>query len=117
MDFLHVGQSAPEFTAQTLEGKTVTLATYAQRTVVFLFVSPDCRPCREALPALEALRSKAEKLGIELVLVSDADAAETQSLTDELAHDFVTLVAPRGSNSFFPDYKVLGTPFHCLVDD
>lgn len=116
MESLKVGQPAPDFTAQTLNGETVTLATYAWRPVAFVFVSPDCKPCREELPRLEGLRPKAEQSGVELVLVSDADEDRTQLLADEAKVTLPILVAPRGSNSFFRDYRVNGTPSYCLID-
>ncbi len=40
MDFLKIGQPAPSFTAQTLQGETVTLSSYARRAVAFVFTSP-----------------------------------------------------------------------------
>ena len=47
---LEAGERAPDFTAETLDGEAVTLATYAGRDVAFLFMSPFCGPCREKLP-------------------------------------------------------------------
>lgn len=47
MESLKIGQKAPDFSALTLQGKTVTLADYAGHAAAFVFVSPDCKPCRE----------------------------------------------------------------------
>ncbi|MFH1909448.1 MAG: redoxin domain-containing protein [Chloroflexota bacterium] len=116
MEFLKVGQPAPDFAAQTLQGETVTLSTYAQRAIVFVFISPDCKPCHDELPRLEGLRPKAKQFGVELVLVSDANATKTQSLVEEHRLDLPILIAPRENNPFFSDYKVMGAPFYCLVD-
>lgn len=116
IEFLKVGQAAPDFTAQTLEGETVTLSTYAQRAIAFVFISPDCKPCLDELPRLEGLRPKARQFGAELVLVSDANAAKTQSFVEEHRLDLPILIAPRENNPFFVDYKAMGIPFYCLVD-
>lgn len=51
---LEIGSQAPDFTAQTLDGKTVTLADYAGKPVVFVFISPTCRPCIDKLPTIMA---------------------------------------------------------------
>jgi len=116
MEFLKVGQKAPDFTAQTLQGETVTLATYARRSVAFVFVSPDCKPCREELPRLEGLRPKAEQFGVELILVSDAAEDKTLPFVAGIVDGLPVLVAPRERTSFFHDYKAIATPSYCLVD-
>src|SRR5258706_10943407 len=67
---LKEGEIAPDFMAETLSGEKVTLAMYAQREVVFIFIAPTCRPCLEALPRYNALGMKAAQSGVEIVLVS-----------------------------------------------
>ncbi|MDW8326619.1 MAG: TlpA disulfide reductase family protein [Anaerolineales bacterium] len=116
LETLKVGQRAPDFTARTLNGETVTLAAYARRPVAFVFVSPDCQPCREALPRLQELRSQAQQFGVELILVSDAAEDKTLSFVEGLADGLPVLVAPRERTSFLSDYKAMGTPSYCLLD-
>ena len=113
---LKEGQPAPNFTAENLRGEIVTLATYAQREVVFIFVEPTCGPCREALPSYEAWGPKALQSGVDLVLVSTADAERTHRFVDEFRIKLPVLVAPRDSNPFVNDYQVSGTPSYCLID-
>ena len=59
------------------------LATYAGRSVAFLFISC-CEPCRRAIPGYEALREPATRAGVELVLVSASEADATRVFVDEL---------------------------------
>ena len=113
---LKEGLPAPDFTAETLSGGRVTLATYAQRDVVFVFISPTCEPCREALPSYEALGPKARQSGVELVLVSTADAEQTHRFVNEFGIQLPVLIAHRESNSFMRDYKLSTTPSYCFVD-
>jgi peroxiredoxin len=116
MEPLKVGQKAPDFSASSLQGKTVTLADYAGKATALIFVSPDCPPCREALPKVQNLWPSARKFGTELVLVSSADEEKTRSIVDGLADDMTILVAHHEDNPFFFDYKVMGTPSVCLID-
>jgi peroxiredoxin len=116
LETLKVGQKAPNFTAWTLAGDPVTLADYAGRTVAFIFMSPDCQPCREQLPELVNIQSKAKQNGVEIVMVSDAGEAETLSFIAELDVQLPVLVAPRERSSFLVDFKVHGTPSYCVVD-
>jgi len=113
---LEAGQIAPDFSAQTLEGERVSLSTFAQRSVAFIFISPSCKPCLERIPAIEALRPRAEQAGIHLVLVSVAGEAETQALANKTSIRLPILIAPRDSNTFMESYKVEGTPSYCLIN-
>ncbi|NUQ84742.1 MAG: TlpA family protein disulfide reductase [Anaerolineales bacterium] len=113
---MKIGQKAPDFSALTLQGKTVTLADYAGHAAAFVFVSPDCKPCREELPRLRELLPNARGFGTELVLVSDGDEEKTRPLMDGLGDGLSVLLAPREHNPFFSDYKAIGTPSYCLID-
>lgn len=115
-EFLKVSEIAPDFEAETLSGERVTLADYAQRKVAFLFMSPGCRPCREAAPTLEELQPKAAQAGVTLCLVITAERDQAQAFVTELAISLPVLVTSPGGQ-FQTDYKVGGTPFYCLVDE
>jgi peroxiredoxin len=45
-----IGDVAPDFTATTLDGKTVKLSDYAGKPVVLNFWASFCHPCREEFP-------------------------------------------------------------------
>lgn len=112
---LKEGQAAPNFTAATLSGDIATLATYAHHEVIFLFIEPTCGPCREALPGYEALGPKAALSGVDLILVSVADVQLTRDFAEEFNIQLPIIIAPRGSNSFMANYKVISTPSYCLI--
>lgn len=115
-EFLKVGQAAPDFTAETLSGTAVTLANYANRKTAFLFMSPGCRPCREAILDLEAVQPKAAQACVTLVLALTTDRERAQVFVDELNVALPVLVTPP-TGKFPTDYKVGGTPFYCLVNE
>ena len=113
-----IGQPAPAFTAQTLEGEQVTLDTYtgAGRSAAFVFISTTCEPCREALPSYEALLPKARQAGVDLVLVSTSDPIQTAAFVEQFNIRLPVLVAPMRDNPFMKDYNFNATPSYCLVD-
>lgn len=112
---LVVGQDAPSFTAQSLSGEKVTLATYSKRAVIFVFFAPSDF-CREALSECASLVSKAAAAGITMVFVSSTGIQPTRPFVDKLFIEATVLVAPRLSNSFLHDYNISGIPAYCLVN-
>lgn len=114
---LKAGELAPDFTAPTVRGETVTLSTYTGREVVFVFISAHCVPCHEVLPDLQQLGLKAARAGVELVLVSSNEMEETRTLAEQEYISLPILVAPRSASSLFEDYKATEVPSYCLVDE
>jgi peroxiredoxin len=53
-----IGDLAPDFTATTLDGKTVKLSDYAGRPVVLNFWASWCNPCREEFPLFVRARAR-----------------------------------------------------------
>jgi len=113
---LEPGEHAPNFTAQTLDGRTTTLEDYRNRVVAFIFVSVLCKPCKEKLPSLKELQPKAKQLGVELVVVSLDDKEKTWEFLEKMNLNLSVLIAPISENSFMDDYKVRGTPFYCRIN-
>ncbi len=113
---LPVGQTAPPFQATTLDEQPVTQATYAGRSVAFVFISTGCGPCLEALPSLETAWQQAARAGVAMALVSTDDAVTTRAFVDEHQVRMPVLIAPRSSNPFMQDYALSQTPSYCLLD-
>ena len=115
-DWLQPGEQAPDFTAETLDGEPVTLASYAGRAVVFVLISPSCEPCREYVPSYNALGPVARQAGLDLVLVSVASPTETHEFIGEFTITLPVIVAPQEESSFMRDYKFGETPAYCAID-
>lgn len=114
---LKAGEEAPDFSAQTLNGETVTRATYDGRKTAFVFISTHCQPCRDILPAMEELGPKAARSGVEIVLVSNETVEITSAFITEMDIHLPVLVAPSATNTFTKDYQATSTPSYCLVNE
>jgi peroxiredoxin len=53
-DGLRPGVVAPAFSLPTVDGRTTALADYAGSRVLLVFSDPECAPCMELLPRLDA---------------------------------------------------------------
>lgn len=115
---LEVGKSAPAFVAETLDGQEVQLTTFTQqrKDTIFVFISPHCNPCREKFSDLERLRPHVAEAGAELILVNDASPEESSKFLDEMESVLPMISAPRSKNPFMSDFKIMGTPFYCIID-
>lgn len=64
---LKVGEKAPDFTLQTLDGKTVKLSDYRGKKVFLNYWATWCPPCREEMPEMQRFH---EKYGDEVVVLA-----------------------------------------------
>lgn len=72
-----VGRTAPAFTGELLSGGSFDLASTRGKVVVLSFWASWCGPCRQELPALDALAKRSPDLAIYAVNV-DRDQAAAQ---------------------------------------
>ena len=115
-NMLKVGTKAPDFTAQTMEGKPMTLTDFASRNIVLLFASTWCGHCKKKFPEWQELYPKAKRAGYEFVLVvTSGSLTDVQTMLDEYKLSIPVLHAPNDTNSFMKDYKVEGTPSCYIV--
>lgn len=112
---LKPGEAAPTYAAKLLDGEPVTSASFSGTNVVYVFFGPHCGPCREKMPELEAARERYSALGIEMVIVSTGEEAESHAYFRKHPTPFPVLIAPRRENRFMADYRVPGTPTYVFV--
>ena len=71
------GKSAPDFTLQSLDGKTVHLSDYRGKAVVLNFWATWCAPCKIEMPWFVDLQKKYAPEGLQLVGVASSMATPT----------------------------------------
>lgn len=113
---LDAGTQAPNFTAQTLDGKTITLADYQGRKLALIFFSVACQACRDLLSQFKRMEAEAQQIGVNLLLVSRDEREATEALMAEIDMHLPVLIAPRPGHPFFDEYKVVHTPFYCFIN-
>jgi peroxiredoxin/tetratricopeptide (TPR) repeat protein len=70
-----VGAPAPDFSMQTLAGKTVTLASFRGKTLVINTWATWCPPCRAEMPELIATARTLQKSGVAVLGVDSTEEA------------------------------------------
>jgi thiol-disulfide isomerase/thioredoxin len=71
-----VGELAPEFTAQTRDGQTISLKDYRGKVVVLDFWASWCGPCRDEMPFLMSLSARNKEKAFQLITVNIDDKSE-----------------------------------------
>ena len=89
------GQEAPNFTAVSSKGQTISLKDYRGSVVAVNFWATWCGPCRVEMPALQTAYSQG-KLAVLAVNAGESQAA-INAFMDELALNFPALLDENGT--------------------
>lgn len=112
-----VGSPAPAYSAVSLQGDSVSLAGLRGEAVLLNVWATWCHPCREEIPALQALHERYKGQGLQVVGVS-VDAGGEEANVREFANSFgvtypIWLDPQERVSSTF---RTLGVPSTFLID-
>jgi peroxiredoxin len=79
------GQAAPDFTLQSLDGKTVHLSDFRGKGVLLNFWATWCQPCKIEMPWFAELQTQYAAQGFQIVGIAMDDASPKE--IGEFAHD------------------------------
>jgi len=112
-DGIAAGQRAPDFTLPNLAGSLVSLADFRGRSLLLVFGSTSCAPCRGLAPDLnEFARAKAGEF--DALFLIRGTPNEVQRFVDEL--DVRVPVALYNDEELLEKYKTRVTPFAFIID-
>jgi len=113
-----VGKAAPDFSASTLDGRTVALADFrGQKKVVVTFWASWCGPCRMEMPNLIQFykNNHSDSSDFEILAVSiDEDPKEAQNFATAMKLNFPVLIDAR--QKIANAYGVEGIPTMFVID-
>jgi cytochrome c biogenesis protein CcmG/thiol:disulfide interchange protein DsbE len=105
---------APQFTAQTLDGRTVSLADYRGKTVVVSFFADWCTPCAEEAPEISAF---ARTMAPGTVLLSIArDSSRSGARDFARRHDMTWPVLFDAGDKLTQAFRLVGQPATFVID-
>jgi peroxiredoxin len=113
-----VGGNAPDFSAQSLDGRTFSLKDFrGQKNVVVTFWASWCGPCRLEMPTLIEFYKKNHGISsdFEVLAVSiDEDAKSAEDFASSMKLNFPVLVDSR--QKIASAYQVDGIPTMYVID-
>lgn len=106
------GSPAPDFSATSLDGRTVTLASLRGEPVWLTFGATWCADCRTEFPDLQEAH---EASGVEVIaFYTREDAATVGPYAERLGLSLTNVPDPQ--SAIAQDYRVVGVPTHFFVD-
>ncbi len=107
--------TAPEFTLQDMNGKTVSLSNFKGKVVIIDFWATWCSPCRAAIPGLERLYKAYNAKGL-VVLGISVDQGGWDSVKEFGAGLGLTYPLLKGTDDVFVAYMVRSIPMLIITD-
>jgi peroxiredoxin len=109
------GFAAPDFTLETLEGETVSLAELRGQAILVNFWATWCPPCRAEMPAIQQVYDKYRDRGFTVLAVDLQESpAAVSAFAQELGLTFPILIDPDGG--VFMRYRVTSLPTTFFLD-
>jgi len=114
------GQTAHDFTLQSLDGKTVRLSDFRGKAVMLNFWATWCEPCKIEMPWFVEIQKQYGPQGLQIVGVAmdDADKEDIAKFTKEMGIDYPILVGKDsvreaiandyGGMAFLPETFLIG---------
>jgi len=110
------GETAPDFTATTVEGEKVTVSKLRGQPLWLTFGASWCQPCRAENPDIEAAYERYRGQGLQVLAIFIQD---DKSTIEEYAKR-VGLTYPKvddSSDEIATGYRIAGIPSHFFIDN
>lgn len=113
----HVGDSLPDLTFRTLDGKSVKLSELKSKVTVINFWATWCGPCVREMPSLQKLANEYAAKGLTVVGVNLDEDPEAVLAPFLAKHDikFRSFVDPAGALA--DRFSVSGLPLTLVLDE
>lgn len=108
----NVGDRAPAFEAQDVEGRSHSIALAAGDVVVLHFWATWCPHCRRSIPALINAHHRYASQGVRLLAISNEDAAVLQRFARQHGLPYPVIASPRALGR----YGVRSIPVTVVID-
>jgi peroxiredoxin len=109
------GFAAPDFTLETPDGETVSLADLRGQVVLVNFWATWCPPCRAEMPAIQQMYERYRDQGFTVLAVDMQETdAQVAAFVDEMGLTFPILMDRDGSVS--ARYQVKALPSTFFID-
>lgn len=112
-----VGDKAPLFELENLEGEKVALSDYKGKGVILNFWGTWCNPCKDEMPDLNRMNKIYHSKGVEVLTVHVKDSPQQiKQFFSELPEEVELMVALDGSGDVMKAYNANDLPNTYVID-
>ena len=111
---LKVGEAVPQWTLESLDGTTISLADFNGKIVLIDFFYKSCGPCIAAMPGLQRLHEKYQDNGFAIIGIDPYDTPE--EVSEMLNKRGITYTILFSGKELPNEYHVDGYPNLFLLD-
>lgn len=107
------GKAAPEFSLETLDGKTVRLADFRGKAVLLNFWATWCQPCKIEMPWFEELQREYGAQGLQVVGIAmdDAPKEDISKFAKEMGVNYPILLGKESVGDAYGGVQFLPSTF------
>lgn len=115
---LQIGKKAPDFTLETIDGKTFALSGLKGEKVILNFWASWCGPCEEEMPVLQKTYNELKDHNVEIVAVNMTVGKETRETAIRFVKQFgLSFPVPLDTEGkVLKLYEVYGLPTSYFID-
>jgi peroxiredoxin len=110
-----VGQQAPDFSLVDLDGNPVSLSDFRGKVVLINFWATWCPPCRQEMPAIEALHQEYKDRDVVVIGIDTYESPDkVRRFVQEGGYNWTFAIDTTGLVS--RDYRIVAVPSSFFVD-
>lgn len=114
-EVLNVGQAAPDFDLESLEGPRIKLSELRGRPVVVNFWATWCTPCRREMPDFQSVYERYEQDGLMVIGLNVGEArVGIEQFKDQVGFQFPVLIDTEETTQ--TAYRILPLPATFFID-
>lgn len=111
---LDVGNKAPSFSLQSLQGEKIALSDYKGKTVVLNFWATWCPPCKKEMPDLEQFYQDYQE-DLVVLSVNTDPTNDVQGFVNDMNLTFPVVLDDKSEVSH--QYEILSIPTTYVIDN
>ncbi|MCZ8513698.1 TlpA disulfide reductase family protein [Paenibacillus filicis] len=115
---ISLGNKAPDFELQSLEGKKVKLSDYRGKKILVNFWATWCPPCRVEMPEIEKFYEEFKSKDVVVLAINLTQTEKSADDVPKFVHDYgLTFpVALDEKGNVIENYKVVAYPTSYIID-
>lgn len=106
--------NAPDFRLKDIEGRIRSFSEFKGKTVLLHFMASWCEPCKDELPALNALYDRYMDKGLEVIAISEDSFERSRPFAKKFSIKFPMLIDQYGK--LMRAYRVSAIPVSIIIN-